>query len=550
LITDNLSRQRKYLTFPKNPAAGLRLNRTNQDTAWHLLIIIALICGLVPVVSATAPGASFTANQTSGDKPLSVQFIDTSTNTPTSWFWSFGDGVSSLDSDPAHTYTKAGTYTVTLTVTNADGSDTSSKSNYITCTASNASPLASFTSTGATGSKPLTVKFIDTSTETPTSWAWSFGDGGTSTEQNPSHTYAKKGTYTVTMTATNSGGSATITKDSYITVSEEAVAPSASFTATTTAGTIPFTVKFIDTSSNSPTSWLWTFGDGYSAIIQNPTHTYAQQGDYTVTMTATNSQGSSTATKPDYIIAEMAIPIASFNADITSGTAPLVVQFNDTSNNSPTSWSWYFGDEGSSTVQNPLHVFTSKGSYTIVLTVKNSEGSNSTSRAKYINVSALVSPSASFSVDRSSGPDPLTVHFTDTSVNKPTSWQWTFGDGSTSTEQDPVHTYYSAGTYTVVLTASNSQGSDTYTSAGRITVTGITTPPTATPVVTEEVLTLAPTNVPEETQAPASSGTGSPAASSGWLIPALVIVVVVVVIVILILRRRPPMGHGSRGRDL
>lgn len=552
MITNYLSRSGEHLTVSKNPVADLRLNRADGITLWLcFLLFLVMIIGLVPVISATAPDASFTVNHTSGDKPLAVQFIDTSTHTPTKWFWSFGDGVSSVDSDPTHAYTKTGTYTVTLTVTNADGSDTLSRGDYITCTESNASPVASFTSTGATGAIPLTVKFIDTSTENPTSWAWSFGDGGTSAEQDPSHTYTKKGTYTVTMTATNSGGSATVTKDSYVTVSEEAIAPDASFTATTTAGTIPFTVKFIDTSSNSPTSWLWTFGDGYSALTQNPTHTYTQAGDYTVTMTATNSQGSSTATEPDYITAEMAVPIASFKADVTSGTAPLVVQFNDTSNNSPTSWSWYFGDEGSSTVQNPLHVFNDKGSYTIVLTVKNSEGSNSTSRPKYINVSALVTPSASFSVDTSSGLEPLTVHFTDTSINKPTSWQWTFGDGSSSSEQNPVHTYYSAGTYTIVLTVTNSQGSDTYTSSGRITVMGTTTLPTATPAITEEVMTMGPTNAPEVTQTPAASGTGSLSGTPSWLIPALFIIVIAVVIVILILRRRPPRGYsGSRGRDL
>lgn len=550
---NHLSGLGEPISISKNPVAGIRLTRTTRNTVWPLLLLLVMLVGLVPVVCANAPVASFTANLTTGENPFAVQFVDTSTNSPAQWFWSFGDGTSSSESDPVHTYTIDGDYTVTLTVTNADGSHTVTRTGYISCTESAALPVPAFTSSATSGSKPFTVKFIDTSTESPTAWAWSFGDGATSAEQNPSHTYTKKGTFTVTLTVTNSGGSATATKGSYIVVSEASVAPVASFSATTTEGSIPLTVKFIDTSTNGPTSWIWTFGDGYSDVVQNPVHTYTDDGTYTVTMTATNSVGSSTALENDFITAELAAPIASFEADVTSGTAPLVVQFNDTSKNAPTSWSWYFGDDESSVLRDPLHVFNSAGSYTVVLTVKNEEGSNSTSRKKYINVSSLVAPVVSFTMDKTSGADSLTVHFTDTSTNKPTSWEWTFGDGSTSSEQNPVHTYSGAGTYTVALTATNSQGSRTYTSPGSITITGITAAPTATPIVPEEVLTLTPPDNPTiaPTEVPTEAAAASTGSSSGWLIWVLIIIAAAVIIGILLLRRRPPRGHsGSKSRDL
>lgn len=523
--------------------------RANRKSLWIFFLILAvMLSGIVTIAAASAPVASFTANVTSGSNPLSVQFIDTSTNTPARWFWSFGDGAVSEESDPAHAYTIDGVYTVTLTVTNADGSHSVTRANYITSLKSVTPPVAGFVSTGATGSNPLSVKFVDASTNSPTSWVWSFGDGGSSIEQNPTHTYTSKGTFTVTMTATNSGGSNTVTKDAYVTVSQDSVAPTASFVATTTSGFTPLPVKFVDTSVNGPTSWVWTFGDGNSEFVQNPTHTYTSEGTYTVTLTATNSIGSSTATKVDYITANLNEPIASFTADVTSGTAPLIVQFNDTSLNAPTTWTWNFGDDTTSNAKDPLHKFTTAGSYSIILTARNSVGANTTSRSQYINVSALTAPEASFSASPTSGLEPLTVRFTDTTINFPTAWQWTFGDGTSSTEQNPSHTYQGSGTYTVVLTATNSQGSGTKTLQDVISVTGLTIATTATPVPT--VVTVAETQVATvtTTSPPEVSSTETSALP---IIPILIVIAAVVIIGILIMRRRPPRGHyGSRRGDL
>jgi serine protease len=162
------------------------------------------------------PVAAFSGTPTSGNAPLTVTFTDASTNTPTSWAWTFGDGGTSTLKNPSYTYTTAGTYSVTLTATNAYGSNSLTKTGYISVTTN--APVAAFSGTPTSGTAPLTVAFTDASTYNPTSWAWTFGDGGTSTLQNPSHIYATAGTYSVTLTATNAYGSNSLTKTGYITV--------------------------------------------------------------------------------------------------------------------------------------------------------------------------------------------------------------------------------------------------------------------------------------------------------------------------------------------
>ncbi|MDD4051175.1 MAG: S8 family serine peptidase [candidate division Zixibacteria bacterium] len=169
-------------------------------------------------IGSNPPVAAFSGTPTSGTYPLAVAFTDASTNSPTSWAWTFGDGGTSTLKNPSHTYTAAGTYTVVLTATNAYGSDSETKTGYITVTAPPTNPpVAAFSGTPTSGTIPLTVVFTDASTNSPTSWSWTFGDGGTSTSQNPSHTYTTAGTYTVVLTATNAYGSDSETKTGYIT---------------------------------------------------------------------------------------------------------------------------------------------------------------------------------------------------------------------------------------------------------------------------------------------------------------------------------------------
>ncbi len=235
-----------------------------------------------------------------GYPPLAVTFRDTTTNNPTTWAWTFGDGCTSSAQNPFHTFTMPGSYAVSLTASNADGSDTETKAGFVTV--NGYAPVAAFTGSPTSGSVPLTVTFIDQSTNTPTAWSWNFGDGGTSTTRNPIHQYTATGTYTVTLTATNAFGSDPETKSGYITVTAAGQAPVAAFTGSPTTGSAPLTVQFTDQSSGSPTSWSWNFGDRKTSTAQNPSHSYTKKGTYTVTLTVTNAYGSNALTKTGYIV--------------------------------------------------------------------------------------------------------------------------------------------------------------------------------------------------------------------------------------------------------
>ena len=194
------------------------------------------------------------------------------------------------------------------------------------------------------------------------------------------------GTYTVSLTATNVQGSDTKTVTDYVSVTAPPK-PTADFSANPTSGTAPLAVSFTDSSTGNPTNWSWDFGDGTGSAAQNPNHTYTLPGTYTVSLTATNAQGSDTKTVTDYVNVTLPTsPTADFSATPTSGSTPLAVSFTDSSSGNPTGWSWDFGDGSTSTAQNPNHTYTSAGTYTVSLTASNLAGSDTKTRVDYITV--------------------------------------------------------------------------------------------------------------------------------------------------------------------
>ena len=153
-----------------------------------------------------------------------------------------------------------------------------------------AQPVASFSHTPAAGVAPLPARFLDHSTGNITTWAWTFGDGATSALQNPLHIYTTVGRYSVSLTVSGPGGSNTLTLPSAIAVSDPP--PVAAFTASTTNGVLPLPVTFTDLLAGGPVfNRLWTFGDGATSSLLNPTHTYTVAGTYDVTLTVTGPGG-------------------------------------------------------------------------------------------------------------------------------------------------------------------------------------------------------------------------------------------------------------------
>ncbi len=171
----------------------------------------------------------------------------------------------------------------------------------VSFTTSGVPPVAGFSASTTTITAGQSVQFTDQSTNNPASWSWNFGDGKTSTSQSPSHLYSVAGTYTVTLTVTNSAGSDTETKTNYIKVNPVVVTPVAAFTASATIITAGQSIQFTDQSANNPTSWSWNFGDGSTSTTKSPAHIYSTAGIFTVSLTATNSAGSDTETKTNYL---------------------------------------------------------------------------------------------------------------------------------------------------------------------------------------------------------------------------------------------------------
>ena len=348
-------------------------------------------------------------------------------------------------------------------------------------------PVANFSATPLSGSSPLDVDFINESTSGSSSIQsvlWEFGDGGTSASMNASHLYGSAGTYTVSLTVTTADGSDKRIRQDYIVVGSGpgTTPPNAAFTGNPTGGNAPLTVQFnsdASTQGSSPiTAYAWDFGDGATSTAQNPSHTYAANGTYTVSLSVTTTVGTDTETKPGYINVSSAPvpPTADFSGTPTDGHAPLTVQFTDHS--SPGSaaidtHTWNFGDGGSSTAINPSHIYAVPGTYNVSLTVTSTAGSDTDTKNGYVTVNPpAVGPTAEFSGTPRTGAAPLDVQFTDLSIAGTSpihAWSWDFGDGGSSTQQSPAHTYASPGSYDVALTVTTDDGQNTNTKTGYIT---------------------------------------------------------------------------------
>lgn len=413
-----------------------------------------ILCLAVSLAAfAQAPVANFTGSPTAGCSPLVVSFQDLSSNNPTSWLWDFGNGTTSTLQNPTTTYFNPGVYTVKLTATNASGSNTLTRTNYITVYSN---PTVNFTADDTVGCFPHNVQFTDQSTagagNTNTSWEWNFGDGATSTLQNSSHIYTTSGNFTVTLRVTNDKGCFKIlSKSMYVQVSP-GVVPDFTNTAPQFCSP-PATINFTNTSTGPGSlSYQWNFGDGGNSTLQNPSHIYNSTGSFTVILTVTSSLGcSDTVVRNNAVV--ISTNVTSFNVTDTACINESV-SFTNTSAPAAQSQLWDFGDGTTSAVANPVKVYGATGTYTVILT--NTYSTCTDTAVRTIVIAGR--PTADFtSADTINCQPPLAVNFQNTSAGA-VSWFWNFGDGATSNAQNPVHTYIAYGNFTVTLIATNSAG--------------------------------------------------------------------------------------------
>jgi gliding motility-associated-like protein len=355
------------------------------------------------------------------------------------------------NTNPGTTYINPGSYGVRLIVFDAAGnSDTAFKADFITVFG-----LASvdFSADNTSGCFPLTVQFTNlVASGSIASWKWDFGDGTSDTNPNPSHKYEVSGNYNVTLTVTTTDGCQTfVSKQQYIRVADGVSADF--FAPIPQACKPPLDLRMTNLSSGpGGITYSWDFGNGTTSTQTNPTARYTDAGDYIITLIARSTDGCS-----DTAVKNISIPSGSILSAMNAPDSACVrqlVTFTNTSLPDPDSSFWSFGDGTNRTSYDAFKTYTVPGTYQVRLL--NKFGTCIDSVIKSIVI--VDTPSARFisSIPNGCKP-PFTVRFTDQSTGA-TSWEWRFGDGTTSTERNPEKTYAAFGQYTVQLTVRNSTG--------------------------------------------------------------------------------------------
>lgn len=345
---------------------------------------------------------------------------------------------------------------------------------------------------------PFTVDFTSSGSSDPdgtlVAYAWDFGDGATSTAVNPSHAYTTPGEYVATLTVTDNQG---VSTSNAVAINAQApnLNPIAFIAADVTSGPAPLNVAFTAAGSYDPDGSIgnfeWDFGDGTISYGSPAYHTFNTEGTYTVTVTVIDGRGGrGTASMEIQVGAEPPNqpPTAVATVNVASGPAPFNPFFSSASSTDAdgfiNGWLWDFGDGTTSNVPHPaIKVYNTPGTYLVTLTVTDNDGAtdSDTLTITVTGGSSNQPPTAVIAAAPSSGPAPLTVNFNaagssdaDGSI---VSYAWNFGDGRTSTRQNPRIRYTTNGVYTVTLTVTDNDGA----TGTATTVITVGTPPANQP---------------------------------------------------------------------
>lgn len=429
------------------------------------------------IVSIPSPVANFVYSNTNC-LGQSIQFTDLSSTNGgpdiQTWLWDFGDPNSGTNNtstlkNPPHTFATIGPHTVTLTVTSVNGCT----STYTTPVAIDIKPLPLSDFTFTTACEGTETQFTDASLPHANSivtYLWDFGDGSaTSNLQNPLHLYTSYGVKNVRLTVTNDNG---CLKDTIkqVLVNPKPL-PEFTFTTPNCVGSV---VQFTDQSTTVTgylgpiVTWQWDFGDG--SVIPpinfpaspNITHTFLGTAlGHTVRLTVTTSTGC--IRYVEHVVTSVSSPIAAFDVP-TTGCAHQALQFTDLSQQNGggniLQWHWDFGDPGSgvtntSTAKNPIHLFSTSGTFTVTLIVTNASNCTATHDT---DVVIMALPRADFSATTACLGSMTT--FTDLSTSSGTIVQyvWDFGDGGSANTANPVYLFNTSGFFNVKLTVTTSDG--------------------------------------------------------------------------------------------
>ena len=389
--------------------------------------------------------------------------------------WNLGRGAldNSVILNPEALYSAPGDYTITATGNFSNGNPFN-----LTATATVRTPPEAIINvtglnTGTCQLAPVQVNFDGTASNDPEGGAltyfWVLGDGTVSNQPTLTHTYDTPGTYNVTLTVTDEEGCAVTTTLNQDIVVGEGFNLTFNSTGQQQTCNLPNTIQFEATHDVGNYEYAWSFGDGTTSDLQNPEHTYTETGIYDVSLTITDlDEGCAiTLNEPAYVVIAELEPELALTGD-NFGCAPLFTTFENVSNiifpNQQVTWD--FGDgttlSGLATADSliaPFHTYNTPGIYDVTLTVSDTTTGCVGSFTLEDAVEVPELPVPDFMADNTGfcTETDITVNFTDNSTNA-VSWEWDFGDGNTSTEQNPTHTYAAFGSYTVTLTVTGPGG--------------------------------------------------------------------------------------------
>jgi len=398
--------------------------------------------------------------------PYDLKFVNETSGPGTlTYNWDFGNGNTSTAKDPVFTVTTSAPLNVQLiTQSNQGCSDTLKKTVAVNST------LTTFTgSDSACLNAP--VAFQNTS-QTSLSSSWTFSDGNSSSQlPSVTRTFTSAGSYNVKLVNTYAACTDSLTKTIKI-----LPPPTVDFTSNTPgACKAPQTVNFLDVSPNA-VRWAWNFGDGGTSNQKTPSHNYAKEGEYDVSLTITSSAGcTNTLTKSKFI--RIAPPVVQISNAPAGGCIPF--QFNPVPNidavDGVSTYLWDFGDGGAtSTLPNPSHTYNTAGNYTIKLSITTIGGCPA-SVTLTDGIKTGLPSNPEFTANTVQSCADSVIQFNNQSTPAGINYLWNFGDGKTSIIMNPSHQYDSSGSYSVSLTTSNNGCFTTISKPAYITVQ----PPTA-----------------------------------------------------------------------
>ncbi len=417
----------------------------------------------------TEPEIDFINNDSTIIVGQTVQFNFTGNigNYPAEYEWNFGDGTPiSYGKDPIHTFYELGWSHVTLTVTDGDG-DTSTSTHYNEIfVEEDITPIAEYTcnDTSILEGESIHFEYTGPYGNSPYVIKWIFEKTGLLTSANGLDfiiTLYQAGVYNFTLNITDADGdSDEIFIENYIIVGED-ISPIACLNASETdileGDTVQF--EYNGTFGNNPHSFNWDFGDGETSTEQDPAHQYINAGNYDVQVTITDNDGDEDSyILPVQISVGEVLPNALFVSNTTEIDEGEYIQFtfNGDTGNNPATYEWDFGDGSvNSTIQNPIHRFTTLDTFTVILTITDFDGDIDVYSAIDLILVNDIIPSVDFGTNATK----ITINgfiefdFIGNYGGEELTFEWDFGDDSlNSSLENPIHQYASAGNYTVTLT--------------------------------------------------------------------------------------------------